>query len=167
MELLCDRRLSSTFGLSSHLNFLSWKGHVNLQYIRCRTRNRKFHKTKVPYWYKVLKIIFNLLVHFLMTTCVWWVEHFGITSLLCLAMRSNNWFTRNDGGKAWTPPPGIVISSLQMGHRNCPVSLAYVATIRSKHCRHTVWEQGSSLGECSPPSKMPKKSNRFVYNFWE
>ena len=41
-----------------------------------------------------------------------------MTSLICLAIKSINWFTRNEGGMAWTPPAGILMSSLQMGHLN-------------------------------------------------
>ena len=88
-------------------------------------------------------------------TWLWCVEHFGITSRLCLAIKSSNWLTRNDGGRAWTPPRGIVISSRHIGHRNCPVSRANVATILSKHWMQTVCEHGINFGLCSPPSYMP------------
>merc|ERR1712115_743330 len=47
-----------------------------------------------------------------------WLEHLGTTSFLCLAIKSSSWFTRKEGGKAATPPPGIVIRSLHIGHRN-------------------------------------------------
>ncbi len=57
------------------------------------------------------------------------------------------------------------MSSLQMGHLNCPVSLAKVATILSRHCRHTVCEQGSNFGVCSLPSYMPKITNNSHISF--
>lgn len=44
------------------------------------------------------------------------------TSRLCRDIRSSSWFTRKLGGSAGTPPRGIVINSLQMGHLNAPVS---------------------------------------------
>ena len=78
-----------------------------------------------------------------------------MTSRLCRAIKSNNWFTRKDGGSAWTPPRGMVMRSRHIGHRNCPVSRANVATILSKHWIQTVCEHGISFGLCSPPSYMP------------
>ena len=91
----------------------------------------------------------------LLFTWVWWVEHFGITSRLCLAIRSKSWLTRKEGGKAETPPLGMVINSRHIGQRNCPVSRAKVATIRSRQWRQTVCEQGNNLGLCSTPSYIP------------
>lgn len=91
----------------------------------------------------------------LLFTWVWWVEHFGITSRLCLAIRSKSWLTRKEGGKHTTPPLGMVINSRHMGQRNCPVSRAKVATIRSRQSRQTVCEHGNNLGLCSTPSYIP------------
>ena len=82
-------------------------------------------------------------------------EHFGMTSLLCRDIRSSSWLTRNEGGRAFTPPRGIVINSRQMGQRNDPVSRVCEAAILDRQCKHTVCEQGSSFGVCSPPSYMP------------
>ena len=96
-------------------------------------------------------------------TWVWWVEHLGMTSLRCLAIRSKSWLTRIEGDRDDTPPLGIVISSRHMGHLNCPVSRANVATIRSKHWRHTVWQHVNDLGLCSPPSYMPKNKDTCEY----
>ena len=45
-----------------------------------------------------------------------WELHLGTTSLLCLAIKSRSWLTRKEGGRAWTPPEGIVISSRHTGH---------------------------------------------------
>lgn len=116
----------------------------------------RFYCTKKSVQY-LIKILTTSFGYFL--TWVWWVEHFGIISRRCLAIRSRSWLTRKDGGRAETPARGIVISSRHMGQRNCPVSRANVATIRSKQCRHTVWEQGSNLGLFSPPSYMPAMQN--------
>ena len=92
-------------------------------------------------------------------TWVLCVEHFGTTSRRCLDMRSNNWFTIKLGGKAETPPRGITMTSLQMGHRNEPFSRAvdaWLAMILSKQSLHTVCEHWSNLGVCSAPSYGPK-----------
>lgn len=55
-------------------------------------------------------------------------------------MRSKSWFTRKLGGNADTPPRGIVISSLQIGHLNAPVSRVWDAAILVKQCKHT-WDK--------------------------
>jgi hypothetical protein len=44
------------------------------------------------------------------------VEHLGMTSRLCLAIKSRSWLTRKEGGRAETPLLGIVISSRHIGH---------------------------------------------------
>lgn len=87
-----------------------------------------------------------------------WTEHFGITSRLCLDIKSNSWFTKNDGGRAWTPPLGIVINSRHIGHRNEPVSRVWDAAILVKQCKQTVCEHWRSLGVCSLPSYIPGKN---------
>ena len=99
----------------------------------------------------------------LLFTWVWWVEHFGITSRLCLAIRSKSWLTRKEGGKHTTPPMGMVINARHMGQRNCPVSRAKVATIRSRQWRQTVCEHGNNLGICSTASYIPVKLKRKYY----
>lgn len=81
-----------------------------------------------------------------------WELHWGITSLLCRAIKSSSWLTRNDGGKACTPPLGMVISSRQIGHRKQPASLVCEAAIRVRQCKQTVCEHCKSFGVCSPPS---------------
>ena len=45
------------------------------------------------------------------------MEHLGMTSLRCRAIRSSSWFTIKLGGKELTPPRGNVIVSRQIGHR--------------------------------------------------
>lgn len=91
-----------------------------------------------------------------------WTEHFGMTSRLCLDIRSSSWLTRKDGGKADTPPLGIVMSSLHIGHRKEPVSLVCPAAILVRQWRQTVWEHCRSLGVCSCPSYIPgKNTTRF------
>lgn len=82
-------------------------------------------------------------------------EHFGMTSLRCRDIRSNSWLTRNEGGRALTPPRGIVINSRQMGQRNDPVSRVWEAAILDRQCKHTVCEHGSNFGVCSLPSYIP------------
>ena len=111
----------------------------------------------ISHWVMIISdlIIIKCRITRMKPTWLWWVEHFGMTSRRCRAIRSSNWFTRKEGGRAWTPPRGIVINSRHIGHRNWPVSRANVATILSKHCMHTVWEHGISFGLCSPPSYMP------------
>lgn len=79
-------------------------------------------------------------------------EHFGMTSLRCLDMRSSNWLTRNDGGNADTPPLGMFISSRHIGQRNEFVSLVWLAAILVKQCRQTVCEHCNNFGVCSLPS---------------
>lgn len=91
-----------------------------------------------------------------------WTEHFGITSLRCLDIKSSSWLTRKDGGKADTPPRGMVISSLQIGHRNEPLSRVWLAAIRVRQCRHTVWEHCRSFGVCSWPSYIPEMQKYFT-----
>lgn len=88
-------------------------------------------------------------------------EHFGMTSLLCLDIRSKSWLTKNEGGKAETPPRGIVINSLHIGHLKDPVSLVWEAAIFVKQWRHTVCEHWSNLGVCSFPSYMPATKKGF------
>lgn len=58
-----------------------------------------------------------------------WIEHLGTTSRRCLAIKSNNWLTRNDGGSAGTPPRDIVILSRHIGHLKLPVSRVCDAAI--------------------------------------
>lgn len=89
-------------------------------------------------------------------------EHFGMTSLLWRDIKSSNWLTRNDGGKADTPPLGIVINSRQIGHLNDPVSLVWDAAILVRQCKHTVWEHCSNFGVCSLPSYTPVKRNKIL-----
>lgn len=86
-------------------------------------------------------------------------EHLGITSLLCLDIKSRSWLTRNEGGRAATPPRGMTISSRHMGHRKEPVSRDGDAAILVRQCRQTVWEHCRSFGVCSPPSYMPENEN--------
>ena len=91
-------------------------------------------------------------------------EHLGMTSLLCRDMRSSSWLTRNEGGRALTPPRGIVINSRQMGQRNDPVSRVWEAAILDRQCKHTVCEQGRSFGVCSPPSYRPANRNNIFHS---
>lgn len=81
-------------------------------------------------------------------------EHFGTTSLLWLAIRSNNWLTRNDGGRAATPPLGTVICSRHIGHLKVGDAAAWEAILR-RQWRQTVCEHGNSFGVCSLPSYIP------------
>ena len=83
---------------------------------------------------------------------VMWTEHLGMTSRRCLDIKSNNWLTRKDGGKADTPPLGMFMDSLHIGHRKEPVSLVCEAAILVKQCKQTVWEHWSNFGVCSLPS---------------
>lgn len=82
---------------------------------------------------------------------------YKLTSLLCLDIKSSSWLTKKEGGRALTPPLGMVISSLQIGHRNDPVSRVCEAAILVRQCRQTVCEHCSSFGVCSFPSYMPAK----------
>lgn len=92
-----------------------------------------------------------------------WTEHLGMTSLLCLDIKSKSWLTRKDGGKAETPPLGMVISSRQIGQRKEPVSLVWLAAILVRQCRQTVCEHWRSLGVCSWPSYMPGKNTLALF----
>ena len=47
-----------------------------------------------------------------------WEEHLGTTSLRWRAIRSRSWLTRKEGGRFWTPPVGMVMSSRHTGHLN-------------------------------------------------
>lgn len=85
-----------------------------------------------------------------------------LTSLLCLDIKSSSWLTKKEGGRALTPPLGMVISSLQIGHRNDPVSRVCEAAILVRQCRQTVCEHCSSFGVCSFPSYMPAKNEKHL-----
>lgn len=61
-----------------------------------------------------------------------------VTSLRCLDIKSSNWLTRKLGGKAGTPPLGIVINSLHIGHRKAPASLVCEAAILVRQCKQTL-----------------------------
>ena len=90
------------------------------------------------------------------STWFWWWEQFVMICLVWAAIRSRSWLTRKDGGKAWSPPGGILMSSRHIGHLDrvsrtnsgqiskClnPSCLASVATILcNKH---------GELGQTSP-----------------
>lgn len=56
------------------------------------------------------------------SSCSICIEHLGINSRGFLLTKSNNWFTRKEGGNALIPPLGIAIFCLQMGHLIQPAS---------------------------------------------
>ena len=77
------------------------------------------------------------------------MEHFGMISLRCWAIRSRSWLTMKEGGMCEMPPRGMLMVSRQMGHLKVVESRFWASTILSRQFRHTVCEQGSNLGVCS------------------